>query len=341
MQDWTRLIQWIGLDVSSRTFTAAFTNAFTNETVRPKQEKFELNRRGVRQLLSWARDIGGGEPFGIAMETTGSYSERLAKLISDERKDLHVSLCNAGSISHYVKSFTEAKSDKADASYIARYAAERRPAPRLMTTPEIEMLRAATRDRERLVEQRVRMLEANATIDSKFVLNVNDGVIKAIDKAIAELDAKIRDIVMSNAEIKREIDIMVTCPGVAFLSAATIYAELGSLTQYTRKQLSALSGVCPVRIESGTSVRRSRISHRGSKALRRILFLDALFAIRKVPAIRALHEKLMTRVDSSKLTARCACMRKLLLTLRGMVVSQRAFDPDYKPESYKKNELTA
>jgi len=341
MQDWTRLIQWIGLDVSSKTFTAAFTNAFTNQTVRPKQEKFEVNRRGVRQLLSWARDIGGGEPFGIAMETTGAYSERLAKLISDERKDLHVSLCNASSISHYVKSFTEAKSDKADASYIARYAAERRPAPRILRTPELEMLRAATRDRERLVEQRVRMLEANATISSKFVLQVNSGVLKAIDKAIAELDAKIKTLVMSDAEIAREISIMVTCPGVAFISAATIYAELGPLAQYTRRQLSALSGVCPVRIESGTSVHRSRLSRRGSKALKRILFLDAQFAIRKVPAIKALHDKLMTRVDSSKLTARCACMRKLLLTLRGMVVSQRAFDPDYKPESYKKNELTA
>ncbi len=341
MQDGTRLIQWIGLDVSSRTFTAALANAFTNQTIRPRQEKFELNRRGVRQLLSWAHDIGGGEPFGIAMETTGPYSEKLAKLISDERKDLHVSLCNAGSISHYMRSFTEAKSDKADASYIARYAAERRPAPRIPAMPEAEMLRAATRDRERLVEQRVRMLEANATISSKFVLQVNDGVIKAIDKAIAELDAKIRAIAMANAEIEREISIMVTCPGVAFISAATIYAELGSLAQYTRKQLSALSGVCPVRIESGTSVRRSRISRRGSKSLKRILFLDAQFAMRKIPAIKALHEKLMTRVDSSKLTARCACMRKLLLTLRGMVVSQRAFDPDYKPESYKKNELTA
>ena len=122
---------------------------------------------------------------------------------------------------------------------------------------------------------------------------------------------------------------MQTMPGVRTLSAATIYGELGSLADYSRKQLSAMSGVCPTTLQSGTSLHKGGLSRRGSRWLRRILFLDTQQTILRSPAMAAFHERMLSKPDSSKMSARVACMRKLLLLLRGMVVSGKPYEPNH------------
>jgi transposase len=56
---------------------------------------------------------------------------------------------------------------------------------------------------------------------------------------------------MQDPEIRGEIDLMCTFPGVSFISACNIIAELGSLKQYSARELSALSGLAPRIRESG------------------------------------------------------------------------------------------
>jgi hypothetical protein len=48
------------------------------------------------------------------------------------------------------------------------------------------------------------------------------------------------------------------------------------------------------------------------------------------------HARLLARPDSSKMTAKCACMRKLLLILHAMVVTDTKFDPNHKSEKTSK-----
>lgn len=324
---------WFGIDVSRDSFTAAGRSIILGDKpVFPETESYTLDRNGARGFLKWAKSIVKDGDFGIAMETTGPYSIRLAALLKAICPALHVAVCNATSISLYSRSFTDEKNDKADAAIISRYGCERQPQEPRKLSPELGRLREIVRARDSLVNQRLQAANRLESIMDKDVRKIQKGVIKSLDNAIGKLDNEIRNTVNSSAEIRHEVELMTTMPGVGFTSAACIYAEMGSLKDYTRKQVSAMSGVCPVNQTSGKSVNKHKMSRKGSRLLRKILYLDSHMAIRMIPALREFHARMLAKPDSSKMTAKCACMRKLLLILHAMVMRDEKFDPNYKSE---------
>ena len=100
-------------------------------------------------------------------------------------------------------------------------------------------------------------------------------------------------------------------------------AELRELED--AKELSALSGLAPRIIESGSSIHSSYLSRRSSGRLRQILYLDSVPGVTKIPGLPDFHQRLIGK-DKKKMTARCACMRKMLLILRSMVVHNTPFN---------------
>jgi transposase len=343
MQENACFIFWVGVDVSKDSFTAAFRSVARNEATRfPPRDRYAVDRNGVREFLQWADGLSGGLGFGIAMESTGVYSRRLAALIRSVSPSRHVAVCNAASVSLYARSFTEQKSDRSDAELIARYACDRNPrAPRPKDATE-ERLRELVRERDRIVGLKTDMDNSGGALESADARRIHAAAAKALEKAIERLDTLIRETVASSKNLGEEVARMATAPGVGFLSAACIYAELGSMRNYTRRQISAMSGVCPVNRVSGTSLDRHAVSRRGSRLLRKILFLDSHQAIQRMPAMGEFHRRMLEKPNSSKMSAKCACMRKLLLILHAMVVNETDFRPDYKSEKIiKKTDETA
>lgn len=343
MQENACFMFWVGVDVSRDSFTAAFRSVARSEATRfPPKARYAIDRNGVTEFLQWADGLSGILGYGIAMESTGVYSRRLADLIRSVSPSRHVAVCNAASISLYARSFTEQKSDRSDAELIARYACDRNPrAPRPKDAAEAR-LQELVRERDRLVGLKTDMDNSGEALESADVRKVHAAAAKALEGAVERLDILIRKTVESSEKIMEEVVRMTTAPGVGFLSAACIYAELGSMRNYTRKQISAMSGVCPVNRVSGTSVDRHSVSRHGSKLLRKILFLDSHQAIQRMPAMGEFHRRMLEKPNSSKMSAKCACMRKLLLILHAMVVNETDFKPDYKSEKIiKKTDETA
>ena len=329
---------WFGVDVSMDSFTAAGRSILPGDKPRfPETESYTLDRNGARGFLKWAKSIAKDCEYGVVMETTGLYSGRLAALLKAICPSLHVAVCNATSISLYARSFTDEKNDKADAAIISRYGCERQPQEPRKRSPELCRLREIVRARDSLVDQRLQATNRLEDITDRDVRKIQKGVIKSLDNAIGRLDAELRATVNSSEEIRHEVELMTTAPGVGFTSAACIYAEMGSLKDYTRKQVSAMSGVCPVNQTSGKSVSKHKMSRKGSRLLRKILFLDSHMAIRMIPALGEFHARMLAKPDSSKMTAKCACMRKLLLILHAMVMRDEKFDPNYKSEKNIEN----
>ena len=347
---------WIGVDVSKKTFTAAAKLPWEEKAVYPKgRDGFENSRAGARGFCKWLGELEKefGGPFGVAMEATGAHSVRLHDNLERVRPGLHVSICNPLSVSYYMRSLGTNKTDRADAAVIARFAAHRRPARYAGPSADQSELRRLSRDRAFLVDSRTEYrnrIECERDPSSRRRMK---NVIATIDKQINDIDAEIEKYLSTKAslECRQEIELMQTMPGVGKLSAAIIYAELGSLAGYSRKQLSAMSGVCPTTLQSGTSLHKGGLSRRGSKWLRRILFLDSGQAILRCPAVKAFHERMLAKTESSRMSAKVACMRKMLLILRGIVVSGAPFDPnhisvkpaliDKKQENPEKSEVTA
>ncbi len=149
-----------------------------------------------------------------------------------------------------------------------------------------------------------------------------------LEEKIKEVDLKIKECAKSDSDIRREIELMCTLPGVSFVSACEIIAELGSLKQYSAKELSSLSGLAPRIKESGTSVHSSFMSRRSSGRLRQILYLDSMIGVKNIPVLQEFHQRLLEK-GKKKMTARCACMRKMLLILRSIVIHQTPYRPDF------------
>ena len=89
--------------------------------------------------------------------------------------------------------------------------------------------------------------------------------------------------------------------------------ELGSLT---RRQVSALVGVCPYDRDSG-QLRGKRAIWGGRSGLRATLFMAMLSAVRFNPQIRAFYNRLLARGKPKKV-ALTACIRKFITILNAM-----------------------
>lgn len=330
-----RIFLWFGLDVSKKSFTVACHNGISGKTVVKSGDGFTSDPTGVRQFLKWRgtilKEVRGKTaiPDALVMEATGHYSTNLAKQLLKSNGDLRISICNAYSISHYLRSHKTDKSDRQDAEFIARYGQDAQPNAWTPRESEVELLKELLKQRHVYAEMRAALANRVDSLECSEVVTENRTMIGLLDKRLKKLDEQIRKAVQATKEMKEEITLMTTVPGVALLSAATIYAELGSLKQYTRNQLSALSGVCPINRQSGTSVHSSRLSRRGSAELRRILYLDSFQGILRIPALAAMQSRLLARPESNKMSARCACMRKQLMILRGVVVSGKPFDKNF------------
>ena len=98
-----RIWQWFGVDVSKDSFTVAFYDGLSDDT--SEVLKFDSTPKGVKSFLFW-REKHASEIVhsGIVMESTGYYSARLATLMRKLDSSLRVSICNARSVSYYIKS---------------------------------------------------------------------------------------------------------------------------------------------------------------------------------------------------------------------------------------------
>ena len=334
---------WFGLDVSKESFTAACFQGLAKETFRPKDKSFPLDKKGVSDFLKWRKSFDNSIlTDAVAMEATGAYTGKLCRLLLAADPALRVSVCNPLSVSLYAKSHTETKTDGTDAVYIAMFACDHQPRQWRMPDRDQAHLRALEDQRRKFVELRTTLSNRDETIDFKDVAKFNQDMIEKLNQKIDQIEAVMKEIIKSRQDIADEIALLDTVPGIGFTSAAAIYAMLGSLKQYTRKELSALSGVCPAIAQSGKSLKKSRIDKRGPSYLRQILYCDSRWAT-KIPSVKALKDRLDAQENSSKMRSRCACMRKMLLICRAVVVSGKPFDKSYNsnnghPKSDEKSE---
>ena len=123
---------------------------------------------------------------------------------------------------------------------------------------------------------------------------------------------------------------MCSIPGIGEDTAFKLVAEMGDVKRYgSVKQLVASAGLAPSEKRSGKSVRgRSSINKRGSRRLRKSLYMPAVVAIRYNPVVKDLYLRLIA-AGKHKMLAITACMRKLLHIAYGVLKNKKMFDADY------------
>jgi len=223
------------------------------------------------------------------------------------------------------------KTDKRDASLIARYCFQHRPPSWAPPPPEISELQSLLRRLESLLD--MRQQEAN-----RLEAGINASSVKAsvtdhmayLDEQIAHTQSLIKDHIDENPSLRQQRDLLSSIPGIGELTAAKLLAEIVDIKQYSSaRQVAAFAGLVPRHHQSGTSVRgKPRLCKVGAARLRKAMYFPAIVATHHNPAIKAMSQRLRER-GKCPMQIIGAAMRKLIHIAYGVLKSGKPFDAHY------------
>jgi transposase len=262
-------------------------------------------------------------PALIVVEATGGLERPLVDALLDA--GLPVALVHPGRVRYFAKGLgILAKTDRIDARVLAAFG--RLAAPRLASkrsAHEAE-LQALVVCRRQLTLARAEQSNRRRTTASRAALRAIDAVLATLDKQVASLDKQIRQLLDADDDFKHLDEILRSAPGVGPVAGATLAAELRELGRTDRRQVGALVGVAPFNCDSG-QLKGRRAIRGGRTAVRCVLYMATLAAVRFNPVIKPFAERLKAAGKQSKVVI-VACMRKLLSLLNAMVRDDLTWD---------------
>lgn len=336
-----KIEHWVGADVAKATFTAALVQPGQKWPATPLRDlptrTFARTPAGLENLLAWLEkscgEDAGALAFGVVMESTGKYSVELAAWMLENHERLQPAIVNPQQTHAYIKSMNlRSKTDALEARALAFYGVERTPAPYEPLRPEQRQLRELVRHRKHLVDQGLALSNRKGEgSESKFVQQAQKRLVGHFERETKKTEAAMRTLVAKHPEIAKDIELLSSIYGVAFLTAATILAELGDLRRFERgRQLSAFVGLSPHQTQSGSSINKpGRLSKKGNSPARKALYMAALTAIHDKGHMQATYLRLVAE-GKPKMVAIGAVMRKLLLVMRAILISGESYDPLWK-----------
>jgi transposase len=322
---------WVGVDLSEMFFDAGLAplGLRPDAWATVKSERFELSRKGVKALATWlAKTSPQGRCVGVCVEAMGSVLRRFMALL-DKTALPKASVVNPARVKAFRDSLGVVnKTDRIDAALLAVFGAVRQPPVTVARSKEQEALRALTRLREDLVQDRTAWKNREREATTAFTRRLCRKKVKQIEAEVGGLEEELRGVLETAPEFKADVERLQTIPGVGFVLAVTLVAELGDLRAYRREELVALTGLYPKVFESGTSVRRRpHLARGGGASVRRVLFMAALGLKAKGGCLKAWAQALEEK-GKTKMCTVGALMRKLLLIARAVLCKNEDFSAE-------------
>lgn len=317
----------VGIDISKATFDAALVQVDGWHS-----HKFKNTHHGFEELQAWLARLKIARVHAC-MEATSTYYLALATFLYEQ--GYGVSVVNPAQIKSFGESeLRRTKTDRVDAAIIARFC--RAMDPRLWTPPPPDeaLLQALTRRLEALKDMRTQemnRLQVPGTPES--ILASIQAMLEAINEQIARLERQLHNHQDQHPNIKAQVELLTSIPGIGEYTATKLLAEIGNISQYENAdQLSAQAGLVPSEKRSGTSVRgKAHLSKKGRPRLRKALYWPAISAIRCNPLIAQFAQRQLDKGKPMMLII-AAAMRRLLHLAFGALKSQKPFAPNYVPQ---------
>jgi transposase len=305
--------QVIGIDVGKAKLDVGLT---TEKKVRD----WTNDEAGRAELSDWVMAQGASL---VVVEASGGYE---AALVSElVGRGQAVALVNPTRVRAFARAEGSlAKTDKIDARLIARFGATMKPQARARREEDQVALNEQITRRRQLVlmltAEKNRLHTASAVMQAHIANHIT-----WLQAEIEALEAQISQAIKAKptwAETAKRVD---SVPGIGFITAATLVADLPELGQLNRQKIAALVGVAPFNHDSGKHRGKRRIFG-GRASVRSVLSMATLSAIRHNPVIKAFYQRLL---DNGKLkkVALTACMRKLLVIINTMIKTGQDWHP--------------
>jgi transposase len=330
-------MRMVGIDVSARWIDVERAAADEPVAVR----RVANTAAGHRAVGRWLTQ--GGRAARVVLEATGVYSWDIALALQRTAR-VEVMVLNPRVSKDFAGACGQrASTDATAARRLREYAARMPFVPWVPPSAAALEVRALMRRVAAVVEMRTQehnrlhALQATAALPAAVRTEVRTHI-RSLGRQIARLERAAQTLVQSVPALQARYDRLRSIPGVGVRSALGLLAELAVLpSALTVRQWVAQAGLDPRPVRSGSSVHPPvRISKRGNVHLRRVLFMPALVAVRRSPAVQRLATQL-TAQGKAPLQVLVAVMRKLLHAIYGMLKANTDFDG----ERFRRAELAS
>ena len=285
---------------------------------------------GYKELVSWLP-----EGTQVAMEATGPYYVQLATYLYEH--GYTVSVVNPLQVKRYSQmKLSRAKTDAVDARVIAEYAAAGKAgawAPDDKAITQLRQLHTALESIDKQISMNQNQLEAftSTGVTEPFLMKELKSLLASLKAKKKKLEAHIEKLVAS--QYRETAGLLRSVPGIGPRSAALIIIVTNNFQKFSNhKQLIAFVGLSPTIRQSGTSIKAAGgICKMGNPQVRRALYMASLSAAKKLPAARAMSERMKAKGKPGKVI-NIAIANKLLKTAFAVVNKKQAFDQIYQPK---------
>ena len=310
------------------------------------QSSFSSQNFDLVRLKAWLIEH---HCFEIAMESTGKYWIPVFNVLEGEIKVFVVH-------PKYTKAIKGKKTDKKDSKWIVMRSSERNRYQNSMTISNIglasilsdpfgkssravmkEVIRSSSvteekisklleRNAKKKVKEVLQSLEgSHIESDQRLKMNIASQHMDQIDSHVRRLETEMAIRCIPYATL---INLLVDIPGISYLSARTIIAEIGTDMSVfeTSKQLSCWAGLAPSNNESANKKKSVRISKAGFY-LKPLLVQCALAAInsKSNPYYRIKYNRIKKRRGHKK--AIIAIARMILVNIYHILSTGEVYSP--------------
>lgn len=319
----------VGIDVGAEELWVAVAGR--------KPKSFEHSLAGIRSLHRWVSTQVKKETIHYCLEATGVYGVHVATSLTS-LSGVVISIINPAIIAAFSRTRGKrSKTDQIDAEQIRVYAEQHYPP---LWSPEPEALRQLARmvvyadTLKDDLQQWSNRSHAHQFMSDlpPIIAKAQRQVIRSLERQLTQVEQAITDLCAADAELAQHIALLETIPGIAKQSASRLLAYGGSRWQrYSARAMTAQAGLAPRHHRSGSSIdKKQRIDKQGDRRLRKALYMPALVGIMHNPALKTVYRRLC---DNGKLkkVALVACMRKLLVIVRAILITRTPFRPHMQP----------
>ena len=275
---------------------------------------------GIETLLEQLRE----RPIGlVVLEATGGHETLAAAVLAEA--GLPVVVANPRQVRDFARAMGQlAKTDRIDARVLALFAERVRPEVRALPDEDTQELKALLARRRQLLEMMVaeknRLKMASTAVEKDIREHI-----EWLKRKLKSVDSDLERRIKASPVWSTKEDLLRSVPGIGPVVSRTLIGELPELGKLNRQQIAALAGVAPLNRDSGT-LRGKRMVWGGRRSVRVALYMAALTASQRNPAIRVFYQRLRARGKPPKV-ALTACMRKLLVIVNAMVRDGVSWSP--------------
>jgi len=320
-----RTLHFIGADIAKKSIDLVIHGLKSHLQI-------ENNPTGFNQFLVWfkANRIPLTQAI-VIMEHTGLYSYCFEKFLFEKS----IQFCKVSSLDIKLSiGVTRGKSDRIDATRIARYGSENSLRLTLATpmSKALERLKLLNSSRDNLVRVRAGLLNSTEELrnlgmqDIDIALGAQMKVIKCLDEQILALDQEMEYIIKSEEKINANYQLIRTIKGIGPVVARNTIIKTHNFERFTNaRKFACYCGIAPFEHTSGTSIKgRTRVNHLADKEMKCLLDLAAKSAITCDPELSKYYQRRL-EMGKSKMATINIVRNKLVGRIFAVVMRQSPF----------------